>query len=129
REVTAPSSRDPDAGPNHFDLFVLIKHHMADKEYLEAETVSRHLLDRFGESISERERANAQFLLAGALVGRRRFDEAVEAFKAAAALDPQDGVVFYKLGQCYERMELWAEAQGAFEQAVALNSARPEYAE
>jgi tetratricopeptide (TPR) repeat protein len=127
-EVRAPNSRQAGAQGTHFDLFVLTKHHMAAKEYPEAEAACRDLLRRFGETITVRERGITHFLLARALNSQQRLDEAIEEYRRAAELDPQDGLVYYKLGQCYEKLDRWPEALAAFERAAAINSQRPEYA-
>ena len=126
KEVAPPRSRNEDAKGTHFDLFVLAKHHMAAKEFAEAEAACRDLLQKFGDTIQPRERGIAHFLLARALHGQHDWPSAIEEYRRAADFDTQAGLVHYKLGQCHELMEQWDEAVDAYERAAAQNS-RPEY--
>jgi len=61
----------------------------------------------------------------GIALGKRRIHEpAIEPFRKAALLDPEDFEPHYNLGLTYFRMKDYAAARGPLETAVAL---RPEY--
>jgi tetratricopeptide (TPR) repeat protein len=127
-EVAPPRSRDEDAKGTHFDLFVLAKHHLSAQEFVQAEVACRDMIQKFGDTMQPRERGIAHFLLARSLHGQHEWASAIEEYRRAGDFDPQAGLVHYKLGQCHEQLGEWAEAVEAYERAVAINSARPEYA-
>lgn len=128
-EIGAPPSRKEDAEGRYFDFFVRAKHQMAERSFDQAEATSRELLSRFDDVLPWRDRAVGHYLLGAALSGQRAWAAAAQELQKAAELDPRDGVMFYKLGQCFEHLKQWPEAVSAYERAVASNSSRPEFAE
>ncbi len=112
----------------HLDYFSLAKHHLAAREFEQAETVARELIAQFGASISRRDRSISHYLLGTALMGAHRWAAGAAELEHAAGFDPQQGVVLYKLGQCHEHLGDWPQALAAYQGAVELNSAWPAYA-
>lgn len=59
--------------------------------------------------------------LGSLLVSAGEFGKAVEVLKAAAAINPLYARVWFTLGVCYVRMEMWVEARDAFKRQVAVD--------
>lgn len=119
-------SRRGDALGGHYDHLVKAKHLCGIQRYAEAAEVCEDLLERFTD-LSPVDLAAARSVYSAALRGQARWAEAAAQLELAAALDLRGGELFYKLGQCREKLGRFAEAAEAFGQAVALDSARPEY--
>ncbi len=120
----APSRRNMPLG-EHFDGLAKAKHLNSLGE--EAEAVCREVIDTYGARMPPAVLSAARQVWAAALRAQRRWAEAAQQLEQAAALDPRGGEVFYKLGQCREKLGRFDDAVDAFRQAVSLDSARPEF--
>src|SRR5947208_3348636 len=62
---------------------------------------------------------NARFMLAQALSGARRYEEAAEQFQKLSELVSDNPKIWYGLGQCYDKLSQQAPGQGAHYRGLA----------
>ena len=127
QDVAAPKTRSAANEGTHFDLIVLAKHHMEEGDFAAAEAACAELIARFEGRIPAHVLGRCRYLYASAFFRQRNWADAARQYELAAPLDPQDGLVHYKLGQALEKLGEHARAVAAYEQAVAMNSARAEF--
>ena len=111
----------------HLDAVAKAKHLVQLGRHAEAAAACDELLRSFAASMSPTDLSAVRSVYAAALRSQGLWDEARAQLEAAAQSDPRGGEVFYKLGQCLQKLHRHADAVLAFRKAIALNSARPEY--
>ncbi len=84
------------------------------REYAEAATAARRWADLAPQDFE------AQFLLAIALVGSGRADEAELCYSICTALSPKSLLAFYQRGVCRLELRMWAGARDDFSRVLAM---------
>jgi tetratricopeptide (TPR) repeat protein len=65
--------------------------------------------------------ASQEFSMAEGLYGQERYDEAIEHYRKAIAIDPKFALAYVYLGDCYFSRKQYAEAAALYRQATQLD--------
>jgi len=122
-----PESRIGRPLGEHFDGVVKAKSLIEVGRFAEAVQVCQQTLDRYADAMPAQDLSAARQVYASALRRQGLWPEATRQLELAAALDHRGGEVFYKLGQCHEKLGRFDDAVAAFSRAVEIDSARPEF--
>jgi tetratricopeptide (TPR) repeat protein len=76
---------------------------------------------------ADRSNAEAHYKLGTAMLAENRMSEAVEEFRLAARLRPDDPVFQNALGRVFERMLRFPDAEAAYHRALVLSPEREDY--